>query len=323
MLFGTAQPKRKGLFGLFDPGQAAIPLEQTIPQAVTPSQAAMLPEKKPGFFAEGGLGRQIAGVLGDSILQAQGQQPIYLQNLMQQKAMKQRQQMMQDQRAADWEDWQRQQQWTLDHKQSQPHYWESNDGSLMSIGADGQPQRVYSDPTPKYNWIPDGMGGGRYEAIPGTGGAPQYPSAPVGKLTPIGGVSGNTGAGFPIGNLDAITAGNESGNRDFYSNGAPVVSSKGARFAMQVLPSTARDPGFGLKPANPNDPADMNRLGREYRAMLQKRYGNNLPLMWAAYNAGPGRIDQLLKQYGQDWLKYAPQETQVYVSRNMRSVKGN
>lgn len=267
MLFGSQAMKPKGLFGLFDPRQAAIPIEQTAPQAatpsqaVTPAQAAMLPPKKPGFFAEGGLGRQIAGVLGDSILQAQGQQPIYLQNLMQQKALKQRQKMMQEQRAADWEDWQRRQQWTLDHKQAQPHYWESNDGSLMSIGADGQPQRVYSDPTPKYNWIPDGMGGGRYEAIPGTGGAPQYPAAPVGKLIPIGGVSGNTGGGFPVGakatGFDSyksgsyspleVAAGKEFGVppeilarlrvRGERSN-ANQVSEVGARTVYQVTPET-------------------------------------------------------------------------------------
>jgi len=119
-------------------------------------------------------------------------------------------------------------------------------------------------------------------------------------------------------NLDQLTAGAESGNRDFYASGQPVVSPKGARFAMQVMPETARDPGFGLKPANPNDPNDMNRLGREYRAAMEQRYGGDLQRMWASYNAGPGRVDSLIAKYGDDWLRYAPAETQQYVAGLMR-----
>lgn len=90
---------------------------------------------------------------------------------------------------------------------------------------------------------------------------------------------------------------------------------------MQVMPSTARDPGFGLRPANPSDPADMNRLGREYRRKMQERYGNNLPKMWGAYNAGPGRVDDLIEKYGEDWLRYAPPETQRYVAENMARLR--
>lgn len=88
------------------------------------------------------------------------------------------------------------------------------------------------------------------------------------------------------------------------------------------MPSTARAPGFGLRPANPNDPADMSRLGREYRATMQNRYGGDLSKMWAAYNAGPGRVDGLIAQHGPDWLARAPLETQNYVRRNLRAVRG-
>ena len=90
---------------------------------------------------------------------------------------------------------------------------------------------------------------------------------------------------------------------------------------MQVMPSTARDPGFGLRPANPSDPADMNRLGREYRAAMQSRYGGDLAAMWAAYNAGPRRVDGAIAQGG-NWLNRLPNETQDYVARNLRAIKG-
>jgi len=119
-----------------------------------------------------------------------------------------------------------------------------------------------------------------------------------------------------------ITAEAESGNRDYYSNGAPVVSPAGARYRMQVMPATARAPGFGLRPADPNNPADMNRLGTEYLDKMESKYGGDPAKMWGAYNAGPGRVDGLVKRYGGDWLKYAPRETQNYVSRNTRKLRG-
>lgn len=127
-------------------------------------------------------------------------------------------------------------------------------------------------------------------------------------------------APFPGNRLDAITAQAESGNRDF-SNGRPVTSPAGARFAMQVMPETARDPGFGLRPADPNNAADMNRLGREYRAMMERRYGGDVARMWAAYNAGPGRVDAAISRHGNDWLRHMPRETQNYVRRNISALE--
>lgn len=125
---------------------------------------------------------------------------------------------------------------------------------------------------------------------------------------------------FAPARLDAITATTESGGRD-YANGAPVTSPKGARFAMQVMPATARDPGFGLRPANPNDANDMNRLGREYRAKMEQRHGGDLAKMWASYNAGPGAVDKAVKEHGPNWLSKLPAETQNYVRTNLRMLK--
>lgn len=106
------------------------------------------------------------------------------------------------------------------------------------------------------------------------------------------------------------------------SGGNPnAVSPKGALGRMQVMPSTARAPGFGIRPSN-GTPADHERVGREYRATMEKRYGGDMGKMWAAYNAGPGRVDQAL-QHGDDWLRHLPRETRGYVARNLRAVRGN
>lgn len=107
------------------------------------------------------------------------------------------------------------------------------------------------------------------------------------------------------------------------SGGDPnAISPKGARGLMQVMPATARDPGFGIRPSN-GTPQDDVRLGREYRAAMQRRYGGDPAKMWAAYNAGPGRVDEALRKYGDRWLGAMPAETRNYVAQNLRALGGS
>ncbi len=120
--------------------------------------------------------------------------------------------------------------------------------------------------------------------------------------------------------MTGIIGQSESGNRD-YKGGAPVTSSKGAMFRMQVMPDTARDPGFGVSPAANTSPSEFNRVGEDYWRAMLKRYGD-YPKMFGAYNAGPGRVDALVRTYGDDWLRYAPAETRAYVEDNMRKLGG-
>lgn len=89
---------------------------------------------------------------------------------------------------------------------------------------------------------------------------------------------------------------------------------------MQVMPATARDPGFGIRPSNGSAQDDV-RVGREYLAKMQQRYGGDLAKMWSAYNFGPGATDQLIKRHGDNWLAYAPRETRDYVRKNIRLLR--
>lgn len=87
-----------------------------------------------------------------------------------------------------------------------------------------------------------------------------------------------------------------------------VNRDSGARGSMQVLASTARDPGFGLTPSN-GTPQDDARLGRQYYAMLRQRYGDP-SLAAVAYQMGPGAADKWIANGGSladlpdDALKY-------------------
>jgi len=89
---------------------------------------------------------------------------------------------------------------------------------------------------------------------------------------------------------------------------------------MQVMPSTSRDPGFGVTPSRGTAGDDV-RVGREYLSAMMERYGNDAAKAWAAYNLGPGKLDKALAKYGNGWLSKVPAETRNYVMRNMRALR--
>ena len=113
----------------------------------------------------------------------------------------------------------------------------------------------------------------------------------------------------------------ESGNQDYYpaghpKAGQPVTSSAGALFAGQVMPATAAQPGFGIKPAASQTPEEYNRVSREYYQAMLNRYGQDPYKAAAAYNAGPGRIDSILEQNnGELPMAALPAETRGYLQK--------
>lgn len=122
--------------------------------------------------------------------------------------------------------------------------------------------------------------------------------------------------GFPQQpNLINQIASLESGGKDFNPDASPMRSSKGAMFKMQVMPATAKDPGFGIKPAANDTPAEYNRVGVEYAAALEKKYGGDRAKILAAYNAGPEAVDKLLSTYGDAWQEHLPAETKTYLQK--------
>lgn len=98
-----------------------------------------------------------------------------------------------------------------------------------------------------------------------------------------------------------------------------------AKGPMQVLDGTNKDPGFGVKPAKDDSAAERTRVGRDYFQAMVKRYGGDLPLAMAAYNWGPGNLDDAIKaakKGGGTWLDRAPQETKAYVRDGMAAYGG-
>lgn len=87
------------------------------------------------------------------------------------------------------------------------------------------------------------------------------------------------------------------------SGNVAAVSPKGARGLMQLMPGTAQDMaaelGLPYSEARLTSDAEYNkRLGSAYLNKLLERYDGHQALALAAYNAGPGKVDEWLQQHG-------------------------
>jgi hypothetical protein len=126
---------------------------------------------------------------------------------------------------------------------------------------------------------------------------------------------GGGGAGFVIPDwLDKSLEWQESrGNPN-------AVSPRGAFGRRQLMPATAADPGFGIKPFDVNAPdqdAENVRLGRDYFGKMLERYGGDEQSALVAYNWGPGNADKWVAG-GKDFNKL-PRETKQYVTNILAS----
>lgn len=93
--------------------------------------------------------------------------------------------------------------------------------------------------------------------------------------------------------LDAVIHQESRGNPN-------AVSPKGAAGIMQIMPATARDPGYGVRPLQNWDGVDPRtapvdeqiRFGKDYLDAMIRQNGGNIDLGLAAYNAGQGAVEQ-------------------------------
>jgi soluble lytic murein transglycosylase len=116
---------------------------------------------------------------------------------------------------------------------------------------------------------------------------------------------------------------------------ATAASSAGARGLMQLMPATAKHmaevAGVAYDPERlSRDGAYNARLGTEYLSRMLARYDGSYVLATAAYNAGPGRVDDWLQAFGDPrkpganavvWIESIPfSETRNYVMRVLEGL---
>jgi hypothetical protein len=113
-------------------------------------------------------------------------------------------------------------------------------------------------------------------AAAGSGQSAKAPAAPQGAMSLTQLASLDSKYGLPTGTAYGMMSAESSGNPN-------AVSKKGAQGLFQVMPSTAADPGYGLKPFDPKDPDGAMR----YFSMLYKQAGGDMSKALQMWNAGP------------------------------------
>lgn len=111
-------------------------------------------------------------------------------------------------------------------------------------------------------------------------------------------------------------------------------SHAGALGLMQLMPATAKETAGKLGIAHNRSwltsrPQHNIVLGSSYLDRMLKRFDGNMPMAIASYNAGPGRVDQWIRRFGDprqrnvdmmDWMETIPiYETRNYVQRVLES----
>jgi soluble lytic murein transglycosylase len=114
------------------------------------------------------------------------------------------------------------------------------------------------------------------------------------------------------------------------------VSRVGARGLMQLMPQTARLAAASAKlkyeaPRLISDPSYNVTLGSAFLSQLLSGYDGSYILSLAAYNAGPGRVKQWIKDFGDprgkasdpvDWIERIPfSETRTYIQRILEGTQ--
>jgi hypothetical protein len=101
------------------------------------------------------------------------------------------------------------------------------------------------------------------------------------------------------------------------SGGNPRALSKtGAMGLMQLMPGTARNPGFGIRGTdNPWDPTENKRVGTDYLNAMLKRYGGDQEAALIAYNAGPANADKFMSSGRNYGVLPKRGETEPYVRK--------
>lgn len=109
----------------------------------------------------------------------------------------------------------------------------------------------------------------------------------------------------------------ESRGRHTDDKGNLTTSPVGAQGITQLMPATAKKPGYGIEPVKDTSEAEYKRVGKEYLQALVGEFGGDYEKAVAAYNAGAKNVKRAVEKGGDNWKEHLPKksETLPYLQR--------
>jgi hypothetical protein len=118
----------------------------------------------------------------------------------------------------------------------------------------------------------------------------------------------------------------ESGGIHADEKGVLTRSGRGAEGITQLMPSTAKKPGYGIEPAKDRSETEYLRVGKQYLQKMYDKFGDWEKAL-AAYNAGVGNVmkaEGKAERFGGDWKEHLndaqKKETIPYINKVMRKT---
>lgn len=188
--------------------QSFAPDGQGVPIPALQTALATDTAPKGGFFKDGGMGRYLAGAIGDVLLQQSGMQPMFAPMQRQKQSDEREEAQWTRRREAENQDWTNREAWKLANQKREPTSMERNLATFQQWGPDQRKayaemqQAERGDP-----FVTTTLPNGQFYAGPQsgligalTGAAPQ--TAQPRRLGPVvdtvpGGAGGNASGGFP------------------------------------------------------------------------------------------------------------------------------
>lgn len=186
---GNINP-RASLFGMMSGG----PPETFAPTTpIDTGDPAPMPKKGGGLFGSDGYGTAVMGGIADYLLQLNDMQPMYAPMLQQRNQRQQTMAQKAADRATQWEDFQRENQWKIEHP-APINNDTANDYAFWQQKLSPEEFATWKQNKvnpPQYRQGSDGQ----FYRID-TGASPAQLTQPVGKLTPVGGPTAPQSGGF-------------------------------------------------------------------------------------------------------------------------------
>ena len=119
----------------------------------------------------------------------------------------------------------------------------------------------------------------------------------------------------------------ESRGKHVGEGGTLTTSPVGAQGITQLMPKTAKDPGYGIEPVKDQSEGEYLRVGRSYFKAMLTNFDGDYEKALAAYNAGSRNVRTAITKATKagdatKWREYLPrkQETNPYIDKIMKGL---